>query len=638
MSRSRNSGKEGVPKDDDQQPSSSGLRRSSDSGNQPPPEQSSYLEKNTSGGKNLSSGNNAGEKQSSKNISCGTDRQELRSDESALLKDNLENSNDVNYDNFSSAIQTATRYDKGDDNKIILTKLGKTSEEHQYGEQIVDPTFEEESLPRYYLVDEENDNVASGIFDDRVREFYIPPTPSTDEKVIFTSGVTVGKNFAKFDSIPIQASGENVPRPIADFSDAGLNQAVYNNIVRSKYTKPTPIQKTTIPVVASGRDLIACAQTGSGKTASYLIPLVDSLLGAKVNIGKPNVVILTPTRELAIQIYNETLKFAYNCDFEARVLYGGTSTKYQQNLVLRANILICTVGRLIDFVRREYISFECTTTFVLDEADRLLDQGFYDEILFLIKHKTILNPENVQILMYSATFPTAVQMLAANLLKDYVFISVGIVGSACSDIKQTFFKVAKFEKRYKLMDMLMETEDISGTLIFVETKRLADFLATFLSEHNIPSTSIHGGRLQSQRELALKDFKTGHMKILVATNVAARGLDIKNIKHVINFDLPFTIEEYVHRIGRTGRLGNNGKATSFYDPNVNRILVNSLVKILLESGQKVPDFFKERNLVNLPVTTGQRVDNRQFGAEDIRVMQPVQIIRVEAEESWDSSI
>jgi len=212
--------------------------------------------------------------------------------------------------------------------------------------------------------------------------------------------------------------------------------------------------------------------------------------------------------------------------------------------------------------------------------------------------------------MFSATFAETVQHLALDFLKDYLFLSIGIVGGASSDVKQSFLKLGKFEKREKLVEILKEV-GTDRTLVFVETKKNADFLATFLSEEGLPTTSIHGDRLQREREEALSDFKTGRMPILVATAVAARGLDIKGVAHVINFDMPKDVDEYVHRIGRTGRVGNEGKATSFYDPEHDGEVGAAVVKILSECQQEVPEFLQDGGM-------GADASGGGFGGVDIR--------------------
>ncbi|KAH8393624.1 hypothetical protein KR200_007718, partial [Drosophila serrata] len=380
------------------------------------------------------------------------------------------------------------------------------------------------------------------------------------------------------------------------FDDAGLRGIVYENVVKSGYKVPTPIQKVSIPVIADGRDLMACAQTGSGKTAAFLLPILSKLLeeAQDLEIGKPQAVVVSPTRELAIQIFNEARKFGFESYLKISIVYGGTSFKHQNECITKGcHVLIATPGRLLDFVERTFITFEDTRFIVLDEADRMLDMGFSESMRKIMTHTT-MRPEH-QTLMFSATFPEEIQRLAGEFLKNYVFVTIGVVGGACSDVKQEVFEVNKFGKRTKLMVSLFFVnikQNADGTIVFVETKRGADFLASFLSETEFPTTSIHGDRLQSQREQALRDFRTGKMKVLIATSVAARGLDIKNVKHVINFDLPNNIADYVHRIGRTGRVGNNGRATSFFDIDHDQALAADLVNTLAGSDQKVPDFLR----------------------------------------------
>lgn len=318
-------------------------------------------------------------------------------------------------------------------------------------------------------------------------------------------------------------TGENVPPAIKKFDAANLRSSLLENITKSGYTVPTPIQKVSIPVITEGRDLMACAQTGSGKTAAFLLPILNSILDESIDleIGKPQAVIVSPTRELAIQIFNEARKFAYTTFLKIKILYGGTSVKYQNESITNGcHVLIATPGRLLDFVERTFVTFEDTRFVVLDEADRMLDMGFADSMRKIMHHQT-MRPDH-QTLMFSATFPEEIQRLAGEFLKNYIFVTIGVVGGACSDVQQTIYEVNKFNKRSKLMEILREGAD--GTIVFVETKRGADFLASFFSETEFPTTSIHGDRLQSQREQALRDFKNGNMKVLIATSVASRGL------------------------------------------------------------------------------------------------------------------
>uniref|UniRef100_A0A0A1X226 RNA helicase n=1 Tax=Zeugodacus cucurbitae TaxID=28588 RepID=A0A0A1X226_ZEUCU len=486
-----------------------------------------------------------------------------------------------------------------------------------------------------------NNNKGEYEGEQKQREFYIPPEPTDNEDEIFNSGISSGINFSKYDNIPVRVSGENAPPALQSFENAGLRDIIMNNVRKSGYAVPTPIQKSAIPVIMDGRDLMACAQTGSGKTAAFLLPIINGILteACDLSIGKPQAVIVSPTRELAIQIFSEARKFAMGSYLKISIVYGGTSSKYQgENIAKGCHILICTPGRLLDFVEKGFITFEETRYVVLDEADRMMDMGFKENVNTLMNHETMRPMEERQNLMFSATFPEEIQRLAGAYLSNYIFIAIGVVGGACSDVTQDIFEVKKFQKRSKLMELLSESSD--GTIVFVETKRGADFLASLLSETEFPTTSIHGDRLQRQREMALADFKSGKMKVLIATSVAARGLDIKNVKHVINYDLPNSVDEYVHRIGRTGRVGNNGRASSFFDPEQDSAIASDLVKILEGASQEVPQFLR-----SCSSRGGGGFSNSQsrFGGRDVRknVQSDDNFITsagpgpLEEEENWD---
>ncbi|KYN13265.1 PREDICTED: ATP-dependent RNA helicase vasa isoform X1 [Trachymyrmex cornetzi] len=459
------------------------------------------------------------------------------------------------------------------------------------------------------------------------REIYIPPEQPDDENSLFGNDVTMGINFNKYDDIEVKVSGENAPRPIQSFNQSGLRTILLENITKSGYTKPTPVQKYAIPIIISGRDLMACAQTGSGKTAAFVVPILHTLLENPKDLIKtstscePHVIIISPTRELTSQIHQQVKKFSLGSIIRAELAYGGTSVMHQSNRVLNGcHILVATPGRLLDFIGRGKIRLSSLRFLVLDEADRMLDMGFLPDIEKLIDHETMAPAEERQTLMFSATFPNEIQELAGRFLRNYLFVAVGIVGGACADVEQNFYQASGQSEKRKLLKELIEKqhqlENIEGTLVFVEQKRHTDFIAAFLSESNFPTTSIHGDRLQREREEALYDFKRGKMLILVATAVAARGLDIKNVSHVINFDLPKTIDEYVHRIGRTGRVGNRGKATSFFDSSTDMPLTDDLMKILKQAGQPVPDWLESGG------GGGSRTfmpgKGRRFGGEDIR--------------------
>ncbi|KZC05005.1 ATP-dependent RNA helicase vasa, isoform A, partial [Dufourea novaeangliae] len=459
---------------------------------------------------------------------------------------------------------------------------------------------------------------------EKPREVYIPPELPTDENSLFENGVSMGINFDKYDNIEVKVSGENTPEPIESFETTSLRSIVLENIKRSGYTKPTPVQKHALPIIMNGRDLMACAQTGSGKTAAFAIPIINTLLEKPTDLVitssycEPQVIIVSPTRELTIQIWQQIVKFSLHSILKTVVAYGGTSVMHQGGkLSAGCHILVATPGRLLDFLDRGRIKFSSVRFLVLDEADRMLDMGFLPSIERIVDHDSMVPLSERQTLMFSATFPDEVQMLAKRFLNNYLFLAVGIVGGACSDVEQNFYEVEKRKKREMLKEILERENDagtLKGTLVFVEMKKRADFIAVFLSEINYPTTSIHGDRLQRQREEALADFKSGKMLILVATAVAARGLDIKNVSHVINYDLPKGIDEYVHRIGRTGRVGNRGRATSFFDSEEDGPLRDDLVRILKQASQPVPDWLVCGNS-SRSFMPGR---GNRFGGQDIR--------------------
>ncbi|XP_064414215.1 probable ATP-dependent RNA helicase DDX4 isoform X3 [Latimeria chalumnae] len=428
---------------------------------------------------------------------------------------------------------------------------------------------------------------------------YVPPPPPEEEEAMFAHYQT-GINFDKYDEILVDVSGHNVPSAILTFEEAGLCETLNRNINKSGYVKPTPVQKHGIPIVLAGRDLMACAQTGSGKTAAFLLPILAQLMHAGVTasqfkeLQEPEVIIVAPTRELINQIFLEARKFSYGTCVRPVVVYGGTNTGHSIRQISQGcNILCGTPGRLLDIINRGRIGLSQVKYLVLDEADRMLDMGFGPDMKKLVSSPGMPLKENRQTLMFSATFPDEIQRLAADFLKqDYLFLVVGQVGGACSDVQQNILQVTQYSKRDKLVEILQSIGN-ERTMVFVETKKKADFIATFLCQEKICTTSIHGDREQREREEALRDFKFGKCPVLVATSVAARGLDIENVQHVINFDLPSTIDEYVHRIGRTGRCGNIGKAISFFDPEPDSPLARSLVKVLADAHQDVPTWLEE---------------------------------------------
>ena len=413
-----------------------------------------------------------------------------------------------------------------------------------------------------------------------------------------------GLNFEKYDDIPVEASGHDVPDPLIKFDNPPLDAHLLSNIELAGYKVPTPVQKYSIPIVMGGRDLMACAQTGSGKTGGFLFPILSQayINGPSPQPGQggaygrqrkayPTSLILAPTRELVSQIYDESRKFAYRSWVRPCVVYGGADIGSQLRQIERGcDLLVATPGRLVDLIERGRISLMCIKYLVLDEADRMLDMGFEPQIRRIVEQEDMPPTAGRQTLMFSATFPRDIQMLARDFLKDYVFLSVGRVGSTSENITQKVEYVEDPDKRSVLLDIL-HTHGAGLTLIFVETKRMADSLSDFLINQGFPATSIHGDRTQRERERALEMFRTGRCPILVATAVAARGLDIPNVTHVVNYDLPSDIDDYVHRIGRTGRAGNTGMSTAFFNRG-NRGVVRDLLDLLKEANQEVPAFLE----------------------------------------------
>ncbi|XP_046850859.1 probable ATP-dependent RNA helicase DDX4 [Xenia sp. Carnegie-2017] len=366
---------------------------------------------------------------------------------------------------------------------------------------------------------------------------------------------------------------------------------------------------------------MACAQTGSGKTAAFILPVMtgmmnNGLTGSQMSmIQAPQAIVIAPTRELANQIFYEAYKFARGTMLKPCVCYGGVSAGHQLSKIEAGCHLLVATLTLMDFIGRRKISLEGLKYLILDEADRMLDMGFEPVIRELASNPNFPAKTERQTLMFSATFPEEIQRLAGEFLNDYLFLTVGRVGSATADIEQNICQVSEFEKRDKLVEILNDAGS-DRILVFVETKRMADFLASYLSQTGFPTTSIHGDRQQREREEALYDFKKGRTPVMVATSVAARGLDIQDVKHVINYDLPKEIEEYVHRIGRTGRIGNKGKATSFFQSDKDANIARSLVKVLGDAEQDVPDWLEEQ--AESAIGTNYGPAGGRFGGRDTR--------------------
>jgi ATP-dependent RNA helicase RhlE len=342
------------------------------------------------------------------------------------------------------------------------------------------------------------------------------------------------------------------------FSDLGLHSALSEKCSQMGFVEPTPIQQQAIPVVLDDKDLIACAETGTGKTAAFLLPIIHKLLDGPKRPGT-RVLILSPTRELANQTEEFCRKFAPK-GITCTAIIGGNGYKRQiDSLRAGANIIIATPGRLMDFMEQGMIDFRGLTHLVLDEADRMLDMGFLPSIKRIVKAL----PEKRQTLFFSATMSKEVERIAYTMLRDPVLVEVSPRGRASHLIEQTAYSVQPQSKMVLLLELL-EKESLERVLVFTRTKRGADRLAHVLEKRQHSSNRIHGDRSQSQRDSALRAFKAGKTNVLVATDVAARGIDIDSVQHVINYDIPEAPEDYVHRIGRTGRAGNKGRAITIF--------------------------------------------------------------------------
>ncbi|KAM0477028.1 hypothetical protein ACHAPX_005987 [Trichoderma viride] len=383
-------------------------------------------------------------------------------------------------------------------------------------------------------------------------------------------------------------AGSDVPKPVETFDEAGFPRYVMDEVKAQGFPAPTAIQSQGWPMALSGRDVVGIAETGSGKTLTYCLPAIVHINAQPLLApgDGPIVLILAPTRELAVQIQQEISKFGRSSRIRNTCVYGGVPKGPQiRDLSRGVEVCIATPGRLIDMLEAGKTNLRRVTYLVLDEADRMLDMGFEPQIRKIIEQ---IRPDR-QTLMWSATWPKEVRALAGDFLQDFIQVNIGSMELAANHrITQIVEVVTEMEKRDRMikhLEKVMENKE-NKILIFVGTKRIADEITRFLRQDGWPALSIHGDKQQNERDWVLDQFKTGKSPIMVATDVASRGIDVRNITHVLNYDYPNNSEDYIHRIGRTGRAGQNGTAITLFTTD-NQKQARDLVNVLQEAKQQI---------------------------------------------------
>lgn len=346
------------------------------------------------------------------------------------------------------------------------------------------------------------------------------------------------------------------------FEELSLSKSIQKAVFEEGYTNPTPIQEQAIPLILAGNDLIGCAQTGTGKTAAFAIPIIHQLhriVGSSKKPKKIRALVVTPTRELAVQIGQSFDTYAKYTNLTQLTIFGGVSQNPQVDVLKNGvDILIATPGRLLDLHKQGFIDLDHLHALVLDEADQMLDMGFVNDVKKIVR----LTPKNRQTLLFSATMPIAIRELAEMFLTNPETVTVSPVSSTAEKVEQRIYFVEKGEKR-NLLYNLLQNDNLTDVLVFARTKHGADNIVKALRKKNVAAEAIHGDKSQNARQRVLDAFKNKEIGVLIATDIAARGIDIDQLPYVINFDLPNIPETYVHRIGRTGRAGNGGIAISF---------------------------------------------------------------------------
>jgi len=364
----------------------------------------------------------------------------------------------------------------------------------------------------------------------------------------------------KVNLYPLSNVSENI-QSTSTFGDLGLAAPLLRATADEAYSQPTPVQRAVVPHVIAGRDILACAQTGTGKTAAFVLPILHQLAGADASHDGINALILTPTRELAAQIGERVAAYGRYLRIRHALVYGGVS-QHRQEVALRQRprLLVATPGRLLDLMEQGLVHLDRVAYFVLDEADRMLDMGFVNDVRRIVK--TL--PQKRQTLLFSATVPRAIESLAQSMLVDPVRVDVTPKVTAAETIEQSVVFVPRDQKG-ALLERVLGSEGVERAIVFTRTKHGANRLSERLGRAGLDAPALHGNKSQSAREKALAGFRSGRTRVLVATDIAARGIDVDGVSHVINFDLPNVPESYVHRVGRTGRAGARGQAISFCD-------------------------------------------------------------------------
>ena len=401
------------------------------------------------------------------------------------------------------------------------------------------------------------------------------------------------------------------------FEDLSLSKSIQKAVFELGYLEPTPIQQQAIPLVLKGNDLIGCAQTGTGKTAAFAIPIIHQLhriVGSSKKAKEIRCLVVTPTRELAVQIGQNFDQYGKYTNLTQLTIFGGVSQVPQVDTLRKGvDILVATPGRLLDLHKQGYIDLDHLHTLVLDEADQMLDMGFVNDVKKIVK----LTPNNRQTLLFSATMPIAIRELAEMFLKNPETVSVSPVSSTAENVEQKVYFVDKTEKR-NLLYHLIKNDNLSDVLVFSRTKHGADNVVKALRKNGIVAEAIHGDKSQNARQRVLDAFKNKEVGVLVATDIAARGIDIDQLPFVINFDLPNIPETYVHRIGRTGRAGNGGIAISFCSKDEHGYWkdIQKLINVDVETVSDHP--YKWHEGSSESVAAPQKNSNRSGGAHKSR--------------------